>query len=402
MERVREARSNAGNSIRERVQATRDALAREGLQAAPGEMEAILDRTRPGPQSATLESPAQSASGELSRSRTIPLQLVDSGPWFFTEEYAAQLQAAGYRISCFTAGTPLLTPAGAKNIEEFEVGDLVLSRSEFEQFGRLEAKAVEETFVRNGRIWNVHVEEQTIRTTGEHPFYVCGKGWTPAAALRKGDWLFGSDGRQTRVKDAYDTASYERVYNLRIADYHTYFVGDTGWGFSVWAHNESCSGAAGDNGKKLLEEGFQEVDPTVKTDMLRNRPGVAHGGEELPGLTPGTTWLDKATGSVGLIPQEVAAQLRGRSFTDWRNFRREFWKAVGNVPELLAQFKPANQANILAGKPPIAPKSGHVGNRRAFELDHMDPLSITGPRGVYDLDNIMVAPPKVNLSFELF
>ena len=27
------------------------------------------------------------------------------------------------------------------------------------------------------------------------------------------------------------------VYNLRVADWHTYFVGCGEWGFSVWAHN---------------------------------------------------------------------------------------------------------------------------------------------------------------------
>ena len=27
------------------------------------------------------------------------------------------------------------------------------------------------------------------------------------------------------------------VYNLRIEEYHTYFVGSAEWGFSVWAHN---------------------------------------------------------------------------------------------------------------------------------------------------------------------
>ncbi len=27
------------------------------------------------------------------------------------------------------------------------------------------------------------------------------------------------------------------VYNLSVADYHTYFVGSPDWGFSVWAHN---------------------------------------------------------------------------------------------------------------------------------------------------------------------
>ena len=30
------------------------------------------------------------------------------------------------------------------------------------------------------------------------------------------------------------------VYNLRVADYHTYFVGDESWGFTLWAHN-ACS-----------------------------------------------------------------------------------------------------------------------------------------------------------------
>jgi hypothetical protein len=29
----------------------------------------------------------------------------------------------------------------------------------------------------------------------------------------------------------------EPVYNVRVADHHTYFVGDREWGFSVWAHN---------------------------------------------------------------------------------------------------------------------------------------------------------------------
>ena len=27
------------------------------------------------------------------------------------------------------------------------------------------------------------------------------------------------------------------VYNLRVAEHHTYFVGSREWGFSVWAHN---------------------------------------------------------------------------------------------------------------------------------------------------------------------
>jgi len=33
------------------------------------------------------------------------------------------------------------------------------------------------------------------------------------------------------------TTEYTTVYNFRVADYHTYFVGDDAWAFAVWAHN---------------------------------------------------------------------------------------------------------------------------------------------------------------------
>lgn len=35
----------------------------------------------------------------------------------------------------------------------------------------------------------------------------------------------------------FDTGIIEPVYNLRVADWHTYFVGDESWGWNVWAHN---------------------------------------------------------------------------------------------------------------------------------------------------------------------
>jgi len=39
------------------------------------------------------------------------------------------------------------------------------------------------------------------------------------------------------VEGLVDTSFWETVYNFRIADFHTYFVGCDEWGFSVWAHN---------------------------------------------------------------------------------------------------------------------------------------------------------------------
>ena len=75
-----------------------------------------------------------------------------------------------------------------------------------------------------------------IRTTGEHPFFAYNKGWVKASIVI-GDRLLCADGQWVAVEDVFDTGEWEVVYNLHIADYHTYFVTDWDWGFSVWSHN---------------------------------------------------------------------------------------------------------------------------------------------------------------------
>jgi hypothetical protein len=62
--------------------------------------------------------------------------------------------------------------------------------------------------------------------------------------LIPGDRLLCADGQWVAVEEVLDTGEWEVVYNLRITDYHTYFVGDWDWGFSVWSHNTggTCSG----------------------------------------------------------------------------------------------------------------------------------------------------------------
>jgi len=144
--------------------------------------------------------------------------------------------------ACFAAGTPLLTPDGYKPIEQFKPGDVLISRSEFDPDGLTENKVVEQVFRRLGRILHLHVGGQVIRTTAEHPFYVDGKGWKPAGDLEVGNQLVSHVGQRVMVEDLCDTGNWETVYNLRVADYHTYFVGYFDWGFSVWSHN-SCDWA---------------------------------------------------------------------------------------------------------------------------------------------------------------
>ncbi len=73
---------------------------------------------------------------------------------------------------CFAAGTPLLTPNGAKAIEDIKVGDLVLSAPEDDPSAPVAARRVEEVFERSSPLFELHVGGKLIRTTAEHPFYV--------------------------------------------------------------------------------------------------------------------------------------------------------------------------------------------------------------------------------------
>lgn len=139
--------------------------------------------------------------------------------------------------SCFAAGTPLLVPGGSKPIEQFQAGDLVLSRSEFDPAGPVEPKAVEEVFRRFAPVLHLHVGGQVVRTTGQHPFYAYDRGWVPADKLSAGDRIMTATGGWVAVEESFDTGEWEVVFNLRVADYHTYFVGNEGWGFAAWAHN---------------------------------------------------------------------------------------------------------------------------------------------------------------------
>ncbi len=139
--------------------------------------------------------------------------------------------------ACFVAGTPLLTPEGSKPIEQFEVGDTLLSRDELNPAGEVKVKRVLLTFSRVSPVLNLHVGGRVIGTTAEHPFYVNGKGWVAAHFLEIGNELQSIDGSWVKVEGIAPSGRVETVYNVEVEDCHTYFVGAEDWGFSVWAHN---------------------------------------------------------------------------------------------------------------------------------------------------------------------
>jgi hypothetical protein len=86
--------------------------------------------------------------------------------------------------------------------------------------------------------WETRYEEIKIRTTHEHPFFVKDKGWRPLAEIKPGDEIRTENG-WVQVNNVEHTGVWAKLYNLRVADHHTYFVGKPEWGFAVWAHNAS-------------------------------------------------------------------------------------------------------------------------------------------------------------------
>jgi hypothetical protein len=164
----------------------------------------------------------------------------------FTLQFAMNVVASVMSLSamakaCFAAGTPIRTPSGSKLIERIGAGDEILCRDENDPEGRETViSVVEEVFRTESPVIDVIVEGRAIRTTGQHPFYVVGKGWTEAAALVAGDALLSDNGKPVIVSKVIDTGRFERVWNFRVKDHHTYFVGGDDWGWECLAHNAKC------------------------------------------------------------------------------------------------------------------------------------------------------------------
>lgn len=131
------------------------------------------------------------------------------------------------------------------------------------------------------------------------------------------------------------------------------------------------------------------LEPIYIVLNARYEPGGVTGvGEDVLG-----TWLAGAgTGLGAPIPTRIADQLRGQTFRDFDVFRKAFWTAIGNDPELCSQFIPDNIERMRNGNAPKARYRDAAGGKSSFELHHVDWISKGGD--VYNVDNLRVNTPK--------
>jgi len=144
---------------------------------------------------------------------------------------------------CFAAGTLVTMADGStKPIEQVKVGDWVASRdSEQAEKSKSHLKSKESV---GKEVTRRYVTEQmrtvkvsfsngeVIQCTSGHPFYVVGKGFTPAGRLAIGNSIITRAGPNVTVRKI-EQGGVTTVYNFEVEGTHAYFVGKTG----AWVHN---------------------------------------------------------------------------------------------------------------------------------------------------------------------
>lgn len=193
-------------------------------------------------------------------------------------------------MSCFVAGTLVMTAAGLVAIENIKVGDIVVSADPdtIEVYN----KPVVDVFYREvDRLVHLTINNEEIITTFDHPFYVKGKGFINATNLWIGAELVNKDGCTVIVEEIfkeYLEGRTVKVYNFKVDDYHTYFVGSNG----ILVHNSNCRLIQNPDGSYDAELSYKEEwtpeqraqadakckalsdADTVKTDVAGKRNGT--------------------------------------------------------------------------------------------------------------------------------
>lgn len=182
-------------------------------------------------------------------------------------------QGGAERGGCFTAGTQILMADGhTKPIEKIKTGDSILTRTE--NNSQLIQAKVSATYTAqdNGYV----IINGTLQVTPDHILRV-NDSWSTAGSVQIGDFLIGADGHKIKVTSYEYQRSQQKVYNLEVDKYHTFFAD----GFYV--HNQKGGG-------RTVFKDTAYWNPAVHTD-INGRAKITF---KLPDNL--TTWVIAAVG----------------------------------------------------------------------------------------------------------
>ncbi len=152
--------------------------------------------------------------------------LIDSG------DEMAQFIGAAKRTCSFDEETPVATDEGNVPIREVDVGDRVLAWNETlgrEPTGRGYYTVTDAYTDVHEVLVYLTIDGEELTTTPEHPFLQADGEWAPAGRLEVGDELRNANGESGVVEAVEFAATPQVMYNMTVADAHTYTVGDGEW-----------------------------------------------------------------------------------------------------------------------------------------------------------------------------
>lgn len=233
------------------------------------------------------------------------------------------------KTCCFVAGTLVETEDGLRPNEEIQVGDLVWAREE--ETGEEALKPVLGLIRLHDRIiWDLETvsetgQVQTFGTTDDHPWWVEGHGWKRTDELSPKDILVTLSGEKVSILSVTNTTIIEPTFNFEVADYNTYFVGES----KVWVHNaDSCAvsfktivesdkvAKISDNLKGKKAQGYEKI----KMDLSQGKAGGNK--HELKGDLKGMKAVDlpgsgKGRGAERVVYKETPDTVEIEDITDY-------------------------------------------------------------------------------------
>ena len=139
--------------------------------------------------------------------------------------------------TCFLEWTPVLTKDGSKNIEDIQVGDIVLSYNtdtNSYEYQHVVEKHVHENS--DDEIYELTIDWNKLEVTYAHRFYVkvddngyqcvVPYEWKGAARLTVGDELLMADGTYATIENITHHPNHSTTYNFQVENNHNYFVGE--------------------------------------------------------------------------------------------------------------------------------------------------------------------------------
>lgn len=165
--------------------------------------------------------------------------------------------------SCFAAGTLISLQDQFKNIEDIQIGDIVLSYNE--EIHQNEYSIVLQTMVHDvtEEIYDLYIEDEILTVTGIHRFYIRRKHdikWISVSDLYIGDYVLFADGNWHPIFKIKVKVRSLLVYNFEVSHNHNYYVGCN----QILAHNKGSGGSAKTiepkEEKKHQKDYYEEVD----------------------------------------------------------------------------------------------------------------------------------------------